>query len=100
MKRTFIGKTARAQGKSIMFFRDPFKLVTASDMAEIADKLTRNRILTSNEVRQNLGYKPSNDPEADKLVNSNIRQPNEKSAPVKQETPKPEEGGNNQNGNQ
>lgn len=98
MKRTFLGKTARAQGKSIMFFRDPFRLVPASDMAEISDKLTRNRILTSNEVRQSLGYKPSSDPEADKLVNSNIRQPNEKSTPVEQETPKPEEGGDNQNG--
>jgi hypothetical protein len=100
MKRTFLGKTARAQGKSIMFFRDPFKLVPASEMAEIADKLTRNRILTSNEVRQIMGYKPSDDPEADKLVNSNIRQPNAQPAPVKQETPTPEEGGNSQNGNQ
>lgn len=100
MRRTFIGKTARSQGKSIMFFRDPFKLVPAGEMAEIADKLTRNRILTSNEVRQKIGYKPSDDPEADKLVNSNIRQPNDKSTPVNQETPNPEEGGKNQNGNQ
>ena len=100
MKRTFIGKTARTQGKSVMFFRDPFKLVPAGEMAEIADKLTRNRILTSNEVRQKIGYKPADDPDADKLINSNIRQPGQTPTPVKQEPVNSEEGGENQNGNQ
>ena len=100
MKRTFIGKTARSQGKSIMFFRDPFKLVPAGEMAEIADKLTRNRVLTSNEVRQQMGYKPADDPDADKLINSNIRQPSQTPTPVKQEPVNSEEGGENQNGNQ
>lgn len=100
LKRTYVSKNDRAEGKSVMFFRDHFKLVPASEMAEISDKLTRNRILTSNEVRQIMGYKPSDDPEADKLVNSNIRQPNEKPAPVKQEDQNSEEGGNSQNGKQ
>lgn len=74
MKRTFLSKTARSQNKSIMFFRDPFKLVPAGDLAEIADKLTRNEIATSNEIRQIMGWKPSKDPKADQLVNSNINQ--------------------------
>lgn len=78
MKRKFLTKTARTQLQSIMFFRDPFKLVPSNQMAEIADKFTRNEIMTSNEVRQVMGMKPSNDPKADQLVNSNIAQPNEK----------------------
>lgn len=77
MKRKFLTKTARSQRKSILFFRDPFKLVPLNDIAEIADKFTRNEIITSNEMRQIIGMKPSDDPKADKLVNSNISQSNE-----------------------
>ena len=77
MKRTFLSKTARTQGQTIMYFRDPFKLVPINNIAEIADKFTRNEILTSNEVRQIIGFKPSEDPKADQLVNSNIAQPKE-----------------------
>lgn len=76
MKRKFLTKTARSQKQSIMFFRDPFKLVPANDLAEIADKFTRNEIMTSNEFRQIVGRKPSSDPKADQLVNSNISQSN------------------------
>lgn len=81
MKRSFLSKTARTQGQTIMAFRDPFKLVPVNNIAEIADKLTRNEILTSNEVRQIIGFKPSKDPKADQLRNSNISQPNENQAP-------------------
>lgn len=76
MKRNFLSKTARTQGQTIMSFRDPFKLVPINNIAEIADKFTRNEILTSNEIRQIIGFKPSSDPKADLLVNSNIAQPN------------------------
>lgn len=72
MKRSFLSKTARSQGQTIMAFRDPFKLVPINNIAEIADKFTRNEILTSNEIRQIIGFKPSDDPKADKLLNSNI----------------------------
>lgn len=75
MKRKFLTKTARTQHQSIMFFRDPFKLVPVNNIAEIADKFTRNEILTSNEIRQIIGMKPSDDPKADELVNSNIAHP-------------------------
>ena len=75
MKRKFLTKTARSQRQSICFFRDPFRLVPVNDIAEIADKFTRNEILTSNEIRQIVGMKPSDDPKADRLVNSNISQP-------------------------
>lgn len=75
MKRSFLSKTARTQGQTIMFFRDPFKLVPINNIAEIADKFTRNEIMTSNEIRQKIGMVPSKDPKADKLVNSNIAQP-------------------------
>ena len=75
MKRKFLTKTARTQMQTIAFFRDPFKLVPVNSMAEIADKFTRNEILTSNEIRQIIGMKPSGDPKADQLVNSNIAQP-------------------------
>lgn len=78
LDRKFITKTARTQKQAILFFRDPFKLVPTSQIAEIADKFTRNEILTSNEVRQIVGYKPSEDPRADQLVNANISQPAEK----------------------
>lgn len=77
MKRSFLSKTARTQGQTIMAFRDPFKLVPVNNIAEIADKLTRNEILTSNEVRQIIGFKPSKDPKADTLTNSNISQSTE-----------------------
>ena len=75
MKRSFLSKTARTQGQTIMAFRDPFKLVPINNIAEIADKFTRNEILTSNEIRQIIGFKPSEDPKADQLINSNIAQP-------------------------
>lgn len=80
LKRKFLTKTARTKGHSIEFFRDPFKLVPVGSIAEIADKFTRNEILTSNEVRQIIGFKPSDDPKADKLVNSNITQPDNNGA--------------------
>ena len=82
MKRKFLTKTARKQKQSIMFFQDPFKLTPLESMAEIADKLTRNEILSSNEVRQKMGFKPSKDPKADQLVNSNIAQPEERTKKV------------------
>ena len=78
MKRKFLTKTARSQKQSIMFFRDPFKLVPVGTIAEIADKFTRNEIMSSNEIRQAIGMKPSSDPKADQLINSNISQPNER----------------------
>ena len=79
MKRSFISRTAMTQGQTIMAFRDPFKLVPINNIAEIADKFTRNEILTSNEIRQIIGFKPSSDPKADKLINSNIAQPKRRS---------------------
>jgi hypothetical protein len=75
MKRSFLSKTARTQGQTVMFFREPFKLVPINNIADIADKFTRNEILSSNEIRQIIGMKPSDDPKADQLVNSNIAQP-------------------------
>ena len=99
MKRKFLTKTARTQGQSIMFFRDPFKLVPINDIAEIADKFTRNEIMTSNEIRQIVGMKPSNDPKADELRNSNISQSKidimNRNKTDNEET---NEGGKNQNG--
>lgn len=77
MKRKFLTKTARSQKQSIEFFRNPFKLVPVNDLAEIADKMTRNEIMSSNEFRQIIGLKPSDDPKADQLVNSNISQAKE-----------------------
>lgn len=91
MKRKFLSKTARSQGQSIACYRDPFKMVPMGEFAEMADKLTRNEIITSNEVRQSIGMKPSSDPKADRLVNSNISQP--QTAAITSE-----EGGENQNG--
>lgn len=75
MTRTFITKTGRTQGQRVKFFSDPFKLVPVSDIAEIADKFTRNEILTANEIRSVLGFKPSKDPKADELRNSNMPAP-------------------------
>lgn len=74
MKRSFLTKTARTQGQTIMSFRNPFKLVPVSDIANIADTFTRNEILSSNEIRQIIGMKPSDDPKADMLINSNLNQ--------------------------
>lgn len=75
MKRKFLTKTARSQRQSISFFRDPFKLVPVNEIAEIADKFTRNEIMTSNEIRQVVGMKPSDDPRADELRNKNLHEP-------------------------
>lgn len=77
MERKFLSKTARTQKQAIKFFRDPFRLVPVNDIAEIADKFTRNEIMTSNEIRQIVGMKPSDDPKADMLVNSNLNQSEE-----------------------
>ena len=74
MKRKFLTKTARSQGQSFLFFRDPFKLVPINDIANVADTFTRNEILSSNEIRQLIGIKPSSDPKADMLRNSNLNQ--------------------------
>lgn len=90
IKRTFLTKTARSQGQSIMFFHDPFKLVSVKDLSELADKLTRNEIASSNEIRQIIGMKPSKDPSADELRNKNLSQPKENTQPsatVKAEIP-------------
>jgi hypothetical protein len=72
MRRNFLTKTARTQKQSIMFWKDPFRLVPVADIAEIADKLARNEIASSNELRQVIGWKPSKEPKADKLINSNM----------------------------
>lgn len=76
MKRKFLTKTARSQQQSILCFRDPFKLVPVSELAEIADKMTRNEIMTSNEIRQEIGMKPADAPGADELRNKNLSAPN------------------------
>lgn len=75
MKKTFLTKTARTQGQSMMYFRNPFDLVPMETIADIADKFSRNEVLTSNEIRQGIGFKPSSDPKADMLINSNMPQP-------------------------
>ena len=83
MKVRFITKTARTQGQSISFFMEPFKLVPVSEIAEIADKFTRNEIMTSNEIRQIVGMKPSRAPQADELRNKNLKRSNEETSKVK-----------------
>lgn len=93
MKRKFLTKTARTQNQSIEFFRNPFKLVPVNDIAEIADKFTRNEIMTSNEIRQIVGMKPSDDPKADELHNSNIAETKEDPGIYKEYTENLEEGG-------
>lgn len=98
MRRKFLTKTARAQKQSIMFFRNPFKLVPVNDLAEIADKFTRNTIMTSNEIRQIIGMKPSDDPKADMLINSNLNQSKNDLLLFNNEKENSEEGGENQNG--
>ena len=89
MARKFLTKTARTQGQTIAFFRDPFKLVPVNDLSEIADKFTRNEIMTSNEFRQVIGMKPSEDPNADVLRNKNLRVPSEMPVdqPLQEEAP-------------
>ena len=74
LKRKFLTKTARTQGQSIEFYQDPFRLVPVNNIADIADKFTRNEVMTSNEIRQVIGIKPSDDPKADMLINSNLNQ--------------------------
>ena len=98
MKRKFLSKTARSQLQTITYFKDPFKLVPVNDIAEIADKFTRNEIMTSNEIRQVIGMKPSNDPKADQLVNSNISQHDESRQPDQMTDEYFKEGGESQNG--
>lgn len=107
MKRKFLTKTARTQSQTVTFFKDPFKLVPINNIAEIADKFTRNEILTSNEIRQIIGLKPSSDPKADQLVNSNLNQPEQSSNMATTNTPietesdgtQPPQTEENQNGN-
>lgn len=109
MKRKFLTKTARTQGQTIMYFRDPFSLVPSEKLAELADKFTRNEILTSNEFRGIIGYKPSSDPKADQLINSNLNHSPEELGATTNETVPPaqevipsvqpsENGENSQNG--
>lgn len=103
MKRKFLTKTARSQGQSVMMFRDPFKLVPINNIADIADKFTRNEILSSNEVRGIIGFKPSKDPNADELRNKNLNQSKQDIEKFKDEEEsknesKIKEGGKNQNG--
>lgn len=81
MRRKFLTKTARTQGQSIIYFRNPFKLVPVNELAEISDKFTRNEIATSNEIRQIIGWKPSDDPGADELRNKNLNKSNEEIVP-------------------
>lgn len=89
MKRTFLTKTARTQLQSIVFIRDPFRLVPISDIAEIADKFTRNEILSSNDVRAIIGLKPSEDPKADELRNKNLNVPDGEAVPPPEGEPSP-----------
>lgn len=94
LKRKFLTKKARSQLQTIMFFRDPFKLVPVNNIAEIADKFTRNEIMSPNEIRQIIGMKPSDDPKADQLINRNIGQPKEEIVDSVEEV----KGGESQNG--
>ena len=98
MKRKFLTKTARSQNQSIIYLRDPFKLIPVTEIATIADTFTRNRILSANEVRQIVGRKPAKDPEADKLVNSNISQPAENTQEQPEASEEVTEEGEIQNG--
>lgn len=81
-ERKFLTKTARTQGQAIVFFRDPFKLVPVSQLADIADKFTRNEIMTSNEIRGEIGMKPVKDPKADMLMNKNLNMTDEQTKQV------------------
>ncbi len=101
MYRKFITKTARTQGQRIMMFKNPFKLVPVGEIAEIADKLTRNEVASSNEIRQLIGWKPSKDPKADELRNKNLNEANGSDVERPAMTPGSEEyyeEGGNQNG--
>jgi hypothetical protein len=91
MQRAFLGPQGTQRNERIRYFRDPFKLVPVGDIAEIADKFTRNEILTANEIRQFMGIKPSDDPKADQLVNSNMPQPDQQVQPGPNEQVQPEE---------
>lgn len=86
-RRKFLSKTARSQGQSIMYFNDPFKLVPVEKLAEIADKLTRNEVLSSNELRSIIGYKPVDDPRADELRNKNLNAENDQLDPMFPQSP-------------
>lgn len=94
----FLTKTARTQGQTVLYFRDPFKLVPVDAIADIADKFTRNEILTSNEIRGKIGMKPSDDPKADELRNSNLNHPDEKETTSTDPPVKTEKEGDIQNG--
>lgn len=98
MKRTFLTKTARTQNKSIEFYQDRFKLVPADKLAESANAYTRNGIMTPNEFRHIMGFKPSNDPKADQLVNSNVAQSEDNKEPTPKAPETIKEGENSQNG--
>lgn len=93
MRRAFLTKTARSQKQSVQFFRDPFKLVPITEVAEIADKFTRNKIASPNDIRVAIGWKPSKDPDADKLQNANMPAPSDPNAP-----PPTDPEGDSQNG--
>ena len=97
MKRKFLTKTARSQSQSILFFRDPFKLVPVNEISEIADKFTRNEIMTSNEIRQIVGMKPSDDPKADELRNKNLSQPKSEQIDLLNKMTREKKEGENQN---
>lgn len=94
LKRKFLSRTARTQGKTLMFFRDPFKLVPVADLASIADTFTRNEIMTSNEVRQVIGMKPAEDPSADELRNKNLNKSESETQSPKDESAVEEENQN------
>ena len=96
MRRSFLTKTARAQYQTIVYFRDPFKYVPIASMADLADKLTRNEVLSANELRSGMGFRPSKNPKADELRNANMPIPPE---PV-QAKPESSEKGDGQNGSQ
>ena len=98
LKRKFLTKTARTQKQTIMFFRNPFELVPVGELAETADKMTRNEIMTKNEFRQIMGMKPSGDPKADMLINSNISQSAETMEAISKPTEQNNEEGGSQNG--
>ena len=93
--RTFLTKTARTQGQAIRAYRDPFKYVPLAEIVEMADKFTRNEIASSNEIRQVIGWKPSKDPKADELRNSNMPAPSE---PAESSSTETEQEGDSQNG--
>ncbi len=97
-RRKFLSKTARSRGQSILYFRDLFKLVPIEQMAEIADKFTRNEIMSKNEIRQGLGMKPSSDPKADMLINSNLNHPEEQTLPPEEIDENYDQEGEIQNG--